>query len=64
MAYIVMGLSAVVAGLVLLFASDSPGIMVRSEWYALLVVAGGVALVLIGMVVQVVEVNRADRGRT
>ena len=64
MAYIVIGLFTSILGLLLFFDdSDSPVTMERSELFGLLVLAGGMVTVLIGMVVHVVEVNRADRQR-
>ena len=63
MPYIGFGLVAIIFGLLLSLGSDSPDTLERSETFGLLVLAGGVIAVLIGMVTHVVQVNRADRRR-
>ena len=63
MPYIGFGLVAIICGLLLSLGSDSPDTMERSETFGLLLLAGGVIAVLIGMVTRVVQVNRADRRR-
>jgi hypothetical protein len=63
MPYIGFGLVAIIFGLLLSLGSDSPDTLERSETLGLLLLAGGIIAVLIGMVTHVVQVNRADRRR-
>jgi hypothetical protein len=63
MPYIGFGLVTIIFGLLLFLGSDSPDTMERSETFGLLLLAGGVVAVLIGMVTHVVQVSRADQRR-
>ena len=63
MPFIGFGLVAIIVGMLLFHGSDSPGTMVRSEAFGLLLLMAGVVAVLIGMVTHVVQVNRADQRR-
>ncbi len=63
MGYIGVGLITIIVGFLLFITSDSPATMESSEVFGLLLIAAGLVAVLIGMVVHVVAVNRADKRR-
>ena len=60
MVYVRIGLVAVIFAILLLFTSDSPGVLERSEVLGLIVLGAGGAAVLIGMITHVIETERAD----
>ena len=63
MPYIGFGLVAIIFGLLLSLDSDSPDTLEPAETFGLLLLAGGMIAVLIGMVTHVVQIHRADRRR-
>lgn len=61
MGFITVGLFAIVVGMMLLDVRDSPTTWDPWDVFSLLLMIAGVVAVLVGMVVQVVAVNRGDR---
>lgn len=61
MGFITVGLFAMVVGMMLLDVRDSPTTWDPWDVFSLLLMIAGVVAVLVGMVVQVVAVNRGDR---
>jgi ABC-type antimicrobial peptide transport system permease subunit len=59
MGYIDFGLMGIIAGMLLANGTDSPTTWTPSEQFGGLLLIAGVVAVLIGVVVQVVSVNRA-----
>jgi hypothetical protein len=60
MGYIGFGLTGIIAGMMLANGTDSPTTWTPSEQFGGLLLIAGVVAVLIGMLVQVVSVNRAE----
>ena len=63
MGYIGVGLITSMVGSLLFITNDSPATLESSEVFWLLVIAAGLVAVLIGMMVHVRVVNRADARR-
>jgi hypothetical protein len=61
MGFVGSGLVCIIVGMLLVRGTDSPSTMETSEKVGLVLLVAGVVLVLVGIVVQVVSVNRADR---
>lgn len=61
MGFITVGLFSIAVGMMLVDVSDTPTIWDSWDVFSLLLMIAGVVAVLVGMVVQVVAVNRGDR---
>jgi hypothetical protein len=63
MPYLGTGLVVIVVGLLLSLGSDSPDTLEQSETLGLLLLVVGAGAVITGIVIRVVQVNRADQRR-
>jgi hypothetical protein len=61
MGFIFFGLFGIAAGMMLVDVRDSPTTWDPWDVFSLLLMIAGAVAVLVGMVVQVVAVNRGDR---
>lgn len=61
MGFIAVGMFTIAVGMMLVDVSDSPTTWHPWDIFSLVLIIAGAVAVLVGMVVQVVAVNRGDR---